>query len=192
MMYKRFASLLFVCALLLLLPVRVKGSDLYPFLATGTEENRSAVQTAASDILIVYPDDLSETQRDSLSYIAECFTFLGCSSDYLPQNKAAARLSQYDSVMCYALETSTPMETALRNFSGGVFLLGCLPNTVPNSEEYSRESLFSETSSAVASYTFSGNNTFTQQLVLDSCKLPQHPTYTAGSKVGLFSWLFES
>lgn len=187
MMYKRLASLLFVCALLLPFSVHAKGSDLYPLLATGKEENRSAEETTAanradvSDILVIYPDDLSQTERDSLSNIVECFTFLGYASDYLPQSTAAERLSQYNAVVCYALETSAQMETALRNFSGRVFLLGCLPNTVPNSEDCPRKILFSETNSVAASYTFSGNNTFTQLLVLDSFKLPEHPTYTAGT-----------
>jgi uncharacterized protein YdaL len=187
MMYKRLAGMLFICVLLLLpFSVSAKGSDLYPLLAADTEENPSgeedaANQTDASDILIVYPKDLSKTQRDSLCYLVECFTFLGYSSAYLPQSKAADRLSQYDSVVCYALETSAQMETALRNFSGRVLLLGCLPNTVPNSKSYPRKILFSEANSAVASYTFSGNHTFMQQLVLDSFKLPEHPTYTAGT-----------
>ncbi|MFU0832472.1 MAG: hypothetical protein ACFWUC_05970 [Oscillospiraceae bacterium] len=187
MMYRRLASMLVVCALLLPFPVSAKGSDLHPLLTTGTEEKWFAEQPTAanlaevSDILIVYPDDLSETKQDSLSNIVECFTFLGYASDYLPQSKAATRLSQYNSLVCYALETSARMETALRNFSGHVLLLGCLPNTLPSTENYPRKILFSETNSAAASYTFSGNNTFSQLLVLDSFKLPEHPTYTAGT-----------
>jgi hypothetical protein len=84
-MYKRLAGMLFICVLLLPFSVSAKGSDLYPLLAADTEENPSgeedaANQTDASDILIVYPKDLSKTQRDSLCYLVECFTFLGYSS----------------------------------------------------------------------------------------------------------------
>lgn len=188
-MCKRLASLLLSCVFLLLFSVSAsaESGELKGLITKGEEDhspspkNGTEKKMQKSEILIVYPDDLSDSARNSLFIVVETMTYLGHTADYLPQRKAAGRLSEYKAVVCYALEASSEMETALASFSGRVLLLGCLPETAPSPGGYPRCVLFSSKNSAVATYTFSGNNTFTQVLALDGLRLPQNPTYTAGT-----------
>lgn len=188
-MCKRLASLMIFCILLLLFPVPASAASggLKGLITKGAEDhsppqkNDSKEKAPKSELLIVYPDDLSDSARDSLFIIVETMTYLGHTADYLPQRKAAGRLSEYDAVICYALKTSLKMGSALAGYSGRVLLLGCLPETAPSPGVYPRSALFSGKESAVATYTFPGNHTFTQVLALDSLRLPRNPTYTAGT-----------
>jgi hypothetical protein len=189
MMCKRLAGLLAACTLLFLFsfPASAESGSLKGLITKGEEGDQSVQkdsgteQTQKSELLIVYPDDLSHAERGSLCSVVETMTYLGHTADYLPQKEAAKRLSQYDAVVCYALKSSAEMNSMLASYSGRVLLLGCLPGTVPAPGTYPRRIIFSGNSSAVATYTFSGNNTFTQVLALNGLSLPQNPTYTAGT-----------
>lgn len=189
MMSKRLASLLASCVLLLLfaMPASADSGGLKGLITKGGEENQSsqkgnsAENIQKSELLIIYPDDLSDSARDSLCSVVETMTYLGHTADYLPQKEAAARLSQYSAVVCYALEDSSKVNAALAGYSGRVLLLGCLPESKPDSGRYPRKAVFSGKNSAVITYTFSGNNTFTQALALNGLQLPENPTYTAGT-----------
>ncbi|MCI1966258.1 MAG: DUF2334 domain-containing protein [Oscillospiraceae bacterium] len=146
-----------------------------------SQTGNSVGNDQAAEILIVYPDDLDDAERNSLCRVVETMTYLGHTADYLPDRKAVLKLSQYSAVVCYALKDDSKTETALMGYSGRVLLLGCLPETLPDPKRYPRTVILSGKDSAVAAYTFSGGNTFTQLLALEGLRLPQNPTYTAGT-----------
>ncbi|MCI1981788.1 MAG: DUF2334 domain-containing protein [Oscillospiraceae bacterium] len=186
---KRLACLLAIGVLLSWFPVcaHADTDSLRNIITKSGGETSQAPQSAAapktqkSEILIIYPNQLDSAARNSLCSVVETMTYLGHSADYLPQKQAKGRISQYQAAVCCGLKDSAETDALLAGYSGRVLLLGCLPGTVPDPARYPRGKPASGRNSAVASYTFAGNHTFTQLLTLDSLSLPQKPTYTAGS-----------
>lgn len=147
--------------------------------ASATAESAQNSRTAA-EILVIYPDVLTDIQRDSLRIVILTLTQLGHTADYLPQSTAPAHLAEYSAVVCFAVEQDTQLDAALARCTGQCYLLGCLPSTLSGTEP----SAARQTSqSSVAQYTFSGNAAFSEALLLPQYDLPEALDYTAGTLV---------
>lgn len=149
---------------------------------TGTEPSGApAVPQTPGEVLILYPDEMNDAQRDNLRMVVQTFTYLGHTADYLPQSMGAELLSQYASVVCVSLEENEALNRALLHYTGRLYLLEKLPSYVPDPTACPRQSVSAGAVGGVAEYTLEGDRTFTEAVSLTGTEIPSEATYTAGT-----------
>ncbi len=134
-----------------------------------------------SEILIVYPDELTEKEKDTLAVVVETMTFLGHTADYYTESESAAKLGEYEQAVCCLLDYTPAFEQSLARYEGRVLFLGGISSRVPNASEFPRYTPNKGQTGAVARYTFSGMNTFESVAALDTPVFVGNASYTAGT-----------